>query len=105
MKLYYNPLSSYSQKALIAFYEKGVSFQPELVNLMTPEGRASYQAVFPLGKIPLLKPTEDWMVPESTPIIEYLDDKFPETPRLIPTAGSDLARQVRLMDRTMDLYK
>ena len=26
MKLYYNPISTYSQKALIAFYEKGIDF-------------------------------------------------------------------------------
>ena len=31
MKLYFHPVSSYSQKALIAFYEKGVSFEPEVV--------------------------------------------------------------------------
>lgn len=104
MKLYYNPLSTYCQKVLIAFHEKGIAFEPEIVNLMTPEGRAAYESISPLGKLPFLKPSEDWQVPESTSIIEYLDDKFPKTTRLIPAAGGDAARQVRLMDRMADLY-
>ncbi|WEX86309.1 glutathione S-transferase family protein [Sinorhizobium garamanticum] len=104
MKLYYHPLSTYSQKTLIAFHEKGIAFEPELVTLMTPEGRAAYTAIYPLCKIPLLKPSDDWMVPESSIIIEYLEDKFPGTPRLIPVAGGDTTRQVRFMDRMADLY-
>jgi glutathione S-transferase len=103
MKLYYNPLSTYSQKTLIAFYEKGVKFEPQLVNLMSPEGKAAYEKINPIGKVPFLKPSEDWQVPESTSIIEYLEDKFPGTPRLIPDER-EAARQVRFMDRMSDLY-
>jgi glutathione S-transferase len=103
MKLYYNPLSTYSQKALIALYEKGVTFDRELVNLMTPEGRAAYEAVYPLGKIPLLQTAPDHNIPESTIIIEYLEGHHPGGTRLIP-AGIDAARQARFMDRMGDLY-
>jgi len=103
MKLYYNPLSTYSQKAMIAFNEKGIKYEPNLVNLMTPEGKAAYEKINPLGKVPFLKPSEDWQVPESTSIIEYLEDKFPNTPRLIPEER-EAARQVRFMDRMTDLY-
>jgi glutathione S-transferase len=104
MKLYYNPLSTYCQKVMIAFNEKGIAYEPEIVNLMTPEGRAAYEKVNPLGKVPFLKPSEDWQVPESTSISEYLEDKYPKTQRLIPAAGGDAARQVRFMDRMGDLY-
>lgn len=104
MKLYYNPLSSFSQKVMIAFNEKGIAYTPELVNLMSPEGRAAYEQIYPLGKVPFLKPADDYQVPESTSIIEYLEDKFPDTPRLIPLGGGDAARQVRFMDRMMDFY-
>src|SRR6478752_208925 len=103
MKLYYNPMSSYSQKAMIAFNEKGIEYEPELVDLMSPEAREAYEKIHPLGKVPLFKPSDDWSVPESTTIIEYLDDKFPDTPRMIPAGGGDAARQVRLMDRMADL--
>ena len=104
MKLYYNPLSTYSQKVMIAFNEKGLTYEPSVVNLMTPEGRAAYEQVNPLCRVPFLKPSEDWQVPESTSIIEYLEDKFPKTTRLIPVAGGDAARQVRFMDRMSDFY-
>lgn len=104
MKLYYNPLSTYSQKVMIAFNEKGLAYEPETVNLMSPDSRAAYEKVNPICKVPFLKASGDWVVPESTTIIEYLDDKFPKTPRLIPAAGGDAARQVRFMDRMADLY-
>jgi len=104
MKLYYNPLSPYSQKAMIAFYEKGLDYEAELVDLGSAEARQAYLKIHPLGKVPMLKSSEDWSVPESTTIIEYLDDKFPDTVRLIPAGGGDAARQVRLMDRMADLY-
>lgn len=104
MKLYYHPLSTYSQKVLIAFNEKGIAYTGEIVQLMSPEGRAAFEKVNPLGKVPFLKPSEDWQVPESTSIVEYLEDKFPATARLIPQVGGDAARQVRFMDRLSDLY-
>ncbi len=103
MKLYYNPLSTYSQKAMIAFNEKGVAYESNLVDLMSPEGRAAFEKISPLGKVPFLKPSEDWQVPESTSIIEYLEDKFTSGTRLIP-ADREAARQVRFMDRMSDLY-
>ncbi len=57
MKFYYNPLSTYSQKAMIALYEKQVKFEPVVVSLMTPEeSEADYEKVYPIGKVPLLKP-------------------------------------------------
>lgn len=103
MKLYYNPLSSYSQKVLIAFYEKQVDFEAVHVNLMTPEGQAEYAQIYPIGKVPLLKPSDDYMIPESTIIIEYLEGHTTTGTRLIPD-GVDAARQVRFMDRMSDLY-
>jgi glutathione S-transferase len=102
MKFFYNPLSTYSQKALIALYEKQAAFEPVLVDLMTQEGRDEYAQVYPIGKIPLLKPTDDHKIPESTIIIEYLEGHHGGT-RLIPD-GVDAARQVRFMDRMCDLY-
>jgi len=104
MKLYYNPLSTYCQKVMIAFNEKGVAYEPQLVDLMSAEGRAAFEKIYPIGKVPFLKPSEDWQVPESTSIIEYLEDKFPNTPRLIPAGGGDAVRLVRFLDRMADLY-
>jgi glutathione S-transferase len=103
MKLYYFPVSTYSQKALLALHEKGIEFVPQYVNLMDKTEREQYREIYPIGKIPLLKPSEDYMVPESSIIIEYLQDHFPEGSRLIPKE-MDAARRTRFVDRLCDLY-
>ena len=104
MKLFYFPLSTYSQKALIALYEKGLAFEPELVNLASTEARAAFEAIYPIGKVPYLKYQGGTMgLPESTAIIEYLDEAHPDTPRLVPL-DREAARQVRFSDRMCDLY-
>jgi glutathione S-transferase len=103
MKLYYFPLSTYSQKVLIALYEKGIEFTPEIVDLSSPEKRAAFREIFPLGKVPLLVRDDGWFVPESSIIIEYLDTQFDRGPRLIPE-DKELARRTRFFDRMYDLY-
>ncbi len=104
MKLYYNPVSSYSQKVMMAFYEKECPFESVIVNLMDQASRDEYRKVYPLGKVPFLDvPEKSWQVPESTIIIEYIDRHFPGGTKLIPD-DPDLARQVRMRDRMLDLY-
>lgn len=105
MKLYYNPVSSYSMKALMALYEKNVDFTPAVVNLMDPAARAEYEKIYPIGKVPFLavEDKDNWLVPESSIIIEYIDRHHPGGTKLIPD-DPDLARQVRHRDRFMDCY-
>jgi glutathione S-transferase len=103
VKLYYFPLSTYSQKVLIALYEKGIEFTPEIVELGSPEKRAAFKKVFPIGKVPLLVRDDGWFVPESSIIVEYLDTQFDRGPRLIPE-DKELARRTRCYDRLFDLY-
>ena len=104
MKLYYYPLSTYSQKVLIALNEKHLSVEKEIIDLMSAEARAAYAKVSPIGKVPFLRASDDWDVPESTSIIEYLEDEYPDSPRLIRYGDRRAARQVRFMDRMADLY-
>lgn len=103
MKFYYFPLSTYAQKTLMALYEKQVDFEPVIVDLRDSDQRSEYRKVYPLGKIPLLVRDDDWLIPESTIIIEYIDTHFDSGQRLIPE-DKDKARQVRFMDRMSDLY-
>lgn len=103
MKLYYHPLSTYSQKALIACYEKNTSFELQIVDLFNPQAAAEYRKLYPLGKIPLLVRDNGWMIPESSIIVEYIDQHFDTGPRLIPQ-DPELGRQTRFMDRVNDLY-
>lgn len=103
MQLYYFPPSTYSQKALIALEEKNVSFEREIVNLFDDQVRAEYREFYPLGKIPLLKRDDGWIIPESSIIVEFLDTEYPDAHSLIPSDPT-LARQTRFMDRMNDLY-
>ena len=102
MKLYYHPRSRYSQKALIALYEKDVSFTPVMLYPGDPADRAELRKLTPIGKVPVLVLDDGWKIPESTIIIEYIDPRG-SGPRLIPE-DRDLARQARFYDRITDLY-
>lgn len=103
MKLYYFPASTYSQKALIAFHETDTEFEPVLTNLFDTEAREKYRELYPVGKVPLLVLDNDYMIPESSIIIEYLDRHGHNGIKLIPDEP-DRARQTRFKDRMLDLY-
>jgi glutathione S-transferase len=102
VKLYYHPRSRYSQKAMIALYEKDVPFTPVMLHPGDPEDRAELRKLTPIGKVPVLVLDNGWKIPESTIIIEYIDPRG-RGPRLIPE-DPDLARQTRFYDRVTDLY-
>lgn len=104
LRLYYHPLSSYCWKVLIALYETGVPFKPELVDLQDAEAREQFIRLTPLGKFPVLVDEEAGKgFPESSIIIEYLANKYPSAAKLIP-ADKSLALRVRLSDRFYDLH-
>ncbi len=103
LKLYYHPLSSFCWKPLIALYENDTKFEPVLVNLQDAADRAAFLKLWPIGKFPVLQDeTREWMVPESSIIIEYLAQHYPGRTKLVPD-DADLARQVRMRDRFFDL--
>ena len=104
LTLYFHPLSSYCQKVVVALYENGTPFTPKLVNLQDEGERAAFQALWPIGKFPVLQDAaRDRMVPESSIIIEYLAQHYPGKSELVPR-DPDLARQMRLRDRFFDLH-
>ena len=104
LKLYFHPLSSFCQKVLIAFYENDIPFEPIMVNFAEAASRREFLDLWRIGKIPVLKDeARDWMVPETSIIIEYLDQHYPGTTRFIP-ADADAARQMWMRDRFFDLY-
>jgi glutathione S-transferase len=104
LTLYFHPLSSFCQKALIALYENETPFQPHIVDLANAKSRADFEKVWPIGKFPVLRDdARDRTVPESSIIIEYLAQHYPGKTQLVPADG-ELARQTRLQDRFYDLY-
>jgi glutathione S-transferase len=104
LKLYYHPLSSLCWKVLIALYENDTPFTPVMVDLGNADERAGLLKLWPIGKFPVLRDeARDRVIPETSIIIEYLDNHYPGRTRFIP-ADTDLARQTRLRDRFYDLY-
>jgi glutathione S-transferase len=98
--LYLHPLSSFCQKALMAFYELDVPFEKEIVHLHEPASRAAFLEVWPLGKFPVLRDhARGLTIPESTVIIEHVDTERRLTPR-----DPDLARECHVRDRFYDQY-
>lgn len=102
--LYYHPLASYCHKVLIPLYENATAVEPVVVDLGDAESSAELLKAWPVGKFPVIEDTgRDAIVPETSIIIEYLDQFYPGAQRFIP-ADPDEAREVRLWDRFFDLY-
>jgi glutathione S-transferase len=68
---------------------------------MDPDARDMYRDVYPLGKVPCLQLEDGHIIPESSIIIEYLDQLA--QPILIK-GDADETRRIRFKDRMFDLY-
>jgi glutathione S-transferase len=104
LKLYFHPLSSYCQKALIALYETGTPFEPVMIDLFDEASAATLRRLWPMTKFPVLRDEAgNLTIPESSIIVEYLARHHPGAARLVPD-DPELAREVRLRDRLFDFY-
>jgi len=103
VKLYSGPLSLFSRKVEIALAEKGLSYEREMVAFSQTEGYApKHPAVIaanPKGQVPVLV-DGDLALFDSTVILEYLDEAYPEPP-LMPREAKARAR-CRLLELTAD---
>jgi glutathione S-transferase len=104
LTLHFHPLASFCWKVLIALYENDTPFVPHPVDLGNEAERAALLKLWPIGKFPVLRDdAKDRTIPESSIIIEYLDNKYPGRTQFI-AADEKLALQTRLRDRFYDLY-
>lgn len=104
LKLYMHPLASFCQKVLIALYENDTPFEPHIVDLGDAAASAALKALWPMGKMPVLRDdARDRTIAESSIIIEYVDQHHPGANRLIP-ADPERALQARFGDRFYDIY-
>jgi len=100
LKLYGHPFSSYTQKALIAFYENDTPF--EFRSLEDKQAEAEWKALWPIKRFPLLL-DDGHSIAESSVIVEYLDLYYPGRKPLLPR-DPRAAIEVRFMDRFFDNY-
>jgi glutathione S-transferase len=99
LTLYEHPFAAYCWKALIALYERELSFDPTLVGDEADRDRLAQ--LWPMATIPVLVDDDAGItLPESTTIIEYLEG-VGDAPGLVPADPTE-ALQARLWDRVID---
>jgi glutathione S-transferase len=101
--LYVGPLSLFSRKVEIALCEKGLLYARELVPFTQAQGYSpkhpAVAAANPLKKVPVLV-EGDLTLFDSTVILEYLEDAYPEPP-LYPR-GATARAKCRLLELEAD---
>ncbi|WP_041863058.1 glutathione S-transferase family protein [Bordetella petrii] len=102
LQLYFHPFSSYCQKALIAFYENGIAFEPQMLEGPDSPAMRQLARLWPMKRFPVLV-DGDQTIMESSCIIEYLGLHYPGPVRLIPE-DPRAALEVRMLDRFFDNY-
>jgi len=94
MILYQHPLSPFAQKIRIALREKGVSFA-----VRSPDGPVAL--LNPRVELPALD-DGGVVIFDSTIILEYLEDRFPDPP-LLPSGAAERAK-VRMVEEVCDTH-
>jgi glutathione S-transferase/RNA polymerase-associated protein len=103
MILFEHPLSPYAQKVKIALREKSVPFEVRLPRAIGTGSSRDDEFVreHPRLEVPLLV-DGDLRIFDSTIILEYLEDRFPE-PALLPSPPAERAR-ARTIEEVMDSH-
>ena len=107
--LYEHPVSSYAQKLKIALREKGLSFStfvPPDMSLPS-EKTGPLHLVNPRAEVPVLihkddSTGDDVTLFDSTVIMEYLEERFPDPP-LMPSNAAERAKQ-RLIENIVSTH-
>lgn len=100
--LYEHPLSPYAQKVKIALREKGLAFELTQPGGLGAGGAAGdFVTASPRAEVPALVDGEIRIF-DSTIILEYLDDAYPEPP-MRPATAAERAR-VRMLEEVMDTH-
>jgi glutathione S-transferase len=98
--VYEHPLSPYAQKVKIALDEKGVAYEAKMpAAIGTGQVDKEFLSANPRGEVPALI-DGDAALFDSTIILEYLEDKWPE-PAMLPKDPLGRAR-ARTIEEVMD---
>ncbi|MGB0919963.1 MAG: glutathione S-transferase family protein [Alphaproteobacteria bacterium] len=105
--VYEHPLSPYAQKVKIALREKGIDFKLELpMAIGSGADIEEFARINPRSEVPLYvekgEVEGDFSIFDSTIIVQYIEDKWPE-PALLPKTPAARAK-VRLIEEVMDTH-
>ncbi len=102
IEIYYAPPSIYGRKVLAVLEEKGLDYEIKRMSFKSEDHKKEeYLKLNPNGEIPTLV-DEGSVIYESTAIIEYLNDEYPEPP-LMPEDSYARAR-ARMVEDFCDLH-
>ncbi len=100
MKLYHHGSSTCAAKVRFALEEKQLAWEGHYVDILKGEQfQQDFLGINPKGVVPVLI-DGDLVLPESTVICEYLEDKYPDH-ALMPATADEKAR-VRLWTKAVD---
>lgn len=92
LRLYSYFRSSAAYRVRIALNYKGIEYKQIPVNLLNDEQKSKeYLAINPLGLVPALKLDDDTIITQSTAILEWLEEQYPE-PGLYPYDAATRAK-------------
>ncbi|NEO27144.1 MAG: glutathione S-transferase family protein [Kamptonema sp. SIO4C4] len=90
LKFYYHPLSPIARRVWITLLEKGLTFEPIIINLNGEQKKPEYLALNPFHHVPVLVDGE-LRILESLAILDYLEAQYP-TPSLHPESPAAIAK-------------
>lgn len=102
LRFWYGSGSPFAWRVQLALEEKGLAYEPVLLSFSQGEHKTpEHLARHPHGKVPALA-DGDLVLYESTVIVEYLDDRWPDS-SLLPHLPADRA-VVRLEEHEATIY-
>ncbi|MEQ8969461.1 MAG: glutathione S-transferase family protein [Coleofasciculus sp. C1-SOL-03] len=94
LTFYYHPLSPIARRVWIALLEKGIPFEPVIVNLNGEQFQPEFLSLNPFHHVPVLVDGE-LRILESLAILDYLEAKYPSR-SLLPQTPEAIA-QMRMV--------
>ena len=102
IQVYYASPSIYGRKVLAVLEEKGLDYEIKAMSFATGDHKKpEYEKINPNGEIPAMV-DDGQIIYESTAMIEYLNDEYPEPP-LMPEDSFSRAK-VRMVEDYCDLH-
>lgn len=90
-------ISPYVFSCFVTLREKGLDFSVDPVALQSKEQEVpAFRDGTLTGRVPALRHGDFWLA-ESQAIIEYLEDAFPDTPRVLPRGAQERARARQIL--------
>jgi glutathione S-transferase len=103
LTFYYGSGSPFAWRVFLALEYKRIPYTLRVLSFSQRENKTpEFLAINPRGKVPAIV-DDDFALYESSAILEYLDERYTEGPRLFPSGMRDRAIVRRLIDE-VDLY-